>query len=250
MKFWIGSYSLSVNVAEWAGLQQALVQRFEAHQGFALATLNMDHLEKLRRDEAFRQAYRAQDLVVADGNPIVWMSRLAGRPVDLMPGSDLVLPITTLCAAHQVPIALIGSQADALSRAAEALRAENPDLKIAYQHAPKMGFDPMGEEAVDILNAAQDAGARVCLLALGAPKQERFAARGRQLTPDLGFVSIGAGLDFLAGTQTRAPRWVRQMAMEWLWRMLGNPARLASRYAKNFAILPGHVMRSKLRSQE
>ena len=76
-------------------------------------------------------------------------------------------------------------------------------------------------------------------LALGAPKQEILAARGLTLQPALGFVSIGAGLDFIAGAQTRAPLWVRRIAMEWAWRMASHPRRLARRYLDCAAILPG-----------
>jgi exopolysaccharide biosynthesis WecB/TagA/CpsF family protein len=82
-------------------------------------------------------------------------------------------------------------------------------------------------------------------LALGAPKQEMLAARGRELAPSVGFVSVGAGLDFLAGTQHRAPKWVQAIAMEWLWRLISSPARLVGRYARCFAILPA-LMRDAL----
>ena len=82
------------------------------------------------------------------------------------------------------------------------------------------------------------AGPLLCFLAMGAPRQERFAARGRAAAPEAGFVSIGAGLDFFAGHQRRAPRWVRRIAMEWLWRMLSNPRRLALRYLRCGLVLP------------
>lgn len=250
MKFWINSYAISVNTPTWQDLQQRMSQHFDAGEGFALATLNMDHLVKLGRDSAFQSAYRKHDFVVADGNPIVWMSRLAGQPVDLMPGSNMVLPIARFCADNDIPVALIGGHEEGLAAAADVMQHEQPKLKISYQHAPPMGFDPTGEEAADILRAAKASGARLCYLALGAPKQELFAAYGRELTPELGFVSIGAGLDFLSGEQIRAPMWVRKMAMEWLWRLIGDPGRLMQRYGLSFAVLPGHLLRSALRSQD
>ena len=79
-----------------------------------------------------------------------------------------------------------------------------------------MGFSPTGDEARRVLAelAARDVG--LCLIALGSPKQEAFAALGRALAPSVGFASIGAGLDFISGRQTRAPAWVRAIAMEWL----------------------------------
>jgi exopolysaccharide biosynthesis WecB/TagA/CpsF family protein len=109
-----------------------------------------------------------------------------------------------------------------------------------------MGFDPAGPEAEEMLHRIAESGARLCFIALGAPKQESFAATGRRVAPEVGFASIGAGLDFFAGTQQRAPKWVRRIAMEWLWRMMLSPGRLAGRYAKCALVLPGLAMRSLL----
>ena len=104
-----------------------------------------------------------------------------------------------------------------------------------------MGFDPEGDLAVRILTEIARQGIGLCLIALGAPKQERFAALGRRIAPATGFASIGAGLDFLAGTQRRAPIWVRRLALEWLWRALSDPRRLFPRYAACAAVLPARI---------
>lgn len=225
-----------------AVLFNAVRQRFAAGQGFALATLNLDHIVKMRRSGAFTDAYLAQDFVVADGRPIVWLSRLAGRRVAFLPGSDLVVPLCGLAADCGVPIALIGSTQEVLDKAARALAQRVPGLEIALLHAPSGVFDPDGSEAARILDDIQSSGARLCFLALGAPKQESFAARGRRVTPGVGFASIGAGLDFMSGHQVRAPRWLRALALEWLWRAVRDPGRMVPRYAMCFAILPGLVV--------
>ena len=112
-----------------------------------------------------------------------------------------------------------------------------------------MGFDPEGEHADRAIAAIGDSGARVVFLALGAPKQERFAARAQHALPEVGFLSIGAGLDFIAGRQKRAPSWVRAIAGEWLWRMLSDPRRLAARYGACLLALPTltlQALRSRL----
>lgn len=208
-------------------------------QGFAIATLNLDHVVKLRRDVAFRAAYRAQSHVVADGNPIVWLSRLAGRrDVALVPGSELIAPVAAMAARLGVSLAFLGSTEPVLRAAAAQLEVDYPGLKVAACLAPPYGFDPHGAAADELLDQVAASGARICLLALGAPKQEVLAARGFARHPQLGFLSIGAGLDFIAGHQTRAPVWVRKIAMEWLWRMLSNPRRLARRYLDCALVLP------------
>ena len=244
VQFRFGSTILRVNMPDRAALMAEVGRRLASRQGFALATINLDHLVKLHRDPAFRTAYAAQDLVVADGNPIVWLSRLARRPVSLVPGSDLVLPLARLAADGDTPVALLGSTPDALDAAARHLIAAVPGLRIACRLSPPMGFDPAGPQADALLAQVAASGAGLCFLALGAPRQEILAARGRSLAPGVGFASVGAGLDFLAGQQVRAPAWVRAIAMEWAWRMLSSPRRLVPRYAACAAILPGEVARA------
>ncbi len=231
-------HEVEVNITTRDALFQAVRDRFVAQRGFALATVNLDHLAKLPADCAFLKAYRAHDLVVADGRPVVWLSRLARQPLELMPGSDMIIPLCHICAEMAVPIALVGSSDAALEGASRALKIQVPGLQIRYLHAPPYGFDPNSAQADAIYNALNASGAGLCFVALGAPKQELFAARGREMAPSVGFASIGAGLDFLSGHQVRAPKIMRMFALEWLWRALQSPARMVPRYAKCFAILP------------
>ncbi|WP_373355174.1 WecB/TagA/CpsF family glycosyltransferase [Pseudoroseicyclus sp. CXY001] len=238
-----GPAEVAITVQSRAGLEAEVGRRLAAGQGFALATVNLDHIVKLRRDAAFRAAYAAHELITADGNPIVWLARLGGREVELLPGADLILPLCRLAAAHGAPVALVGATGQALAGAAARLRAEVPGLAVAAEIAPPMGFDPDGPAAEALLSEVVASGARIAFLALGAPKQEQLAALGLRLAPGVGFVSIGAGLDFLAGTQRRAPEWVRRLALEWLWRMLSNPRRLAGRYLASALVLPGLALR-------
>lgn len=241
VQFRFGSTTIAVNVADKAALLTVVSQRLTARKGFALATINLDHLVKLQSSESFRAGYAAQDLVVADGNPIVWLSWLAGRPVSLVPGSDMVLPLSREAAKAGVTVALVGSTPLALEAAATRMMAEVPGLNIVMRTAPAMGFDPQGAEATRILSELSAQNVGLCFLALGAPKQEALAARGRLLAPHVGFASVGAGLDFLAGTQNRAPEWVRDLALEWLWRAVSNPRRMAPRYLACLKILPGQI---------
>ncbi len=223
--------------------QAALLDDLAAHlaggRGFAVATPNLDHVVKLRRDAAFRAAYARQSHVVADGNPIVWLQRLAGRPVSLVTGSDLIDPLMALAARMDVPVAFVGSRDAVLAAAAARLMAAHPGLRVVVRIAPPYGFDPASAAADACLDAVAASGARLCLLAFGAPKQEMLAARGRDRLPGCGFVSIGAGLDFIAGSAQRAPVWVRKLALEWLWRMVTDWRRLAGRYRDCALVLPG-----------
>lgn len=228
-----------VNFPTEAALLADVEAQLKAGTGFAIATLNLDHVVKMRRNPAFLRAYLAQTHVVADGNPIVWLSRLAGRSdVRLVPGSELIAPVAALAARLGTPLAFLGSTEPVLTLAAERLKADFPGLEVAACLSPPYGFDPGSAAADAMLDQVAASGARICLLALGAPKQEVLAARGLARHPELGFLSIGAGLDFIAGHQVRAPLWVRKIAMEWLWRMLTNPRRLARRYLDCALVMP------------
>jgi len=215
-----------------------VTRRWRAKMGFSLATVNLDHLVKMTSDAAFAHTYAQQDLVVADGRPIVWLSHLAKRPVTLVPGSELVVPLCQAAANCGVKVALVGSTEEALRDAASVLKGVARPLDIRIMISPAFGFDPHSDEAKDILATVSDADVGLCLIALGAPKQEQFAELGRVLAPQVGFASIGAGLDFLGGHQQRAPLWMRRMSLEWLWRALSNPLRLGPRYLRCLALLP------------
>jgi len=230
-----------VNTGSARALLQGIRGRIDAGGAFAVATLNLDHVVKLRERADFLAAYRQHDYVVADGQPVVWLRRVARAPVELVTGSDLIGPLMALAAQQDTPVAFLGATEDTLRAAAEVLERRHPGLRIVCRIAPPYGIDPEGPEAAAALEDVARSGAQLCLVALGAPKQELLAARGVALVPHCGFVSIGAGLDFVAGHQRRAPRWMRRLAMEWLWRFLSDPRRLAARYLACFRILPGLV---------
>jgi N-acetylglucosaminyldiphosphoundecaprenol N-acetyl-beta-D-mannosaminyltransferase len=249
--FRFGQTRIDVTHADASALLSDVSARLTQGTGFALATINLDHLVKLGRDAGFRSAYAAQDFVVADGNPIVWLSRLAQRPVALVPGSDLVLPLVAAATRAGRPVAILGTTDAALAAARDRIAREVPGVQFGPLISPPLAFDPDSAAAEAMLAQIGAIGPCLCLLALGAPKQERLAALGREVAPQAGFASVGAGVDFLAGHQTRAPDWVRALALEWLWRAASQPRRLIPRYAACAAILPGQVVAAwRLRAEQ
>lgn len=196
MQFEFDSVTINVTVPDWETLTCEVAHRLENNIGFSMATINLDHLVKLRKDKVFREAYLKQDLVTADGNPIVWMSQLARKPVKLIPGSDTIIPLARIAAAVGAPMALMGSTEDTLETAALQMEKEIPGLQVIRKISPPMGFDPEGELAKTLIRDIELSGAKLCVLALGSPKQELLAAEARTLAPNIGFICTGAGLDF------------------------------------------------------
>ena len=209
-------------------------------------TLNVDHVVKMRKDAIFRAAYRRVGLITADGFPIVLACSLQGKRVSRVAGSDLIAPISAEAARSGKSIYFFGSSLQVLIESSRLLRERNAGLTIAGFFAPPQGFNPTSEDARCCIETIGNSGADLCFVALGAPKQELFADYGKSLLPNVSFVCIGAGLDFIAGTQVRAPHWMRRWGLEWLWRAASDPQRLLYRYLLCMVALPGLLTRAAL----
>ena len=222
----------AVNSPNPASTVQAVVERLRAGQGFTLFTLNLDHLVKLRTDRRFQRAYAQADIVTADGHPLVALARREGVKLERTTGADLVLPLCAAAAAEGAPVYLFGASEASLSGACGALRRRFPKLDIRGCESPAMGFDPTGEAARAAGERIAASGAQLCFVALGAPKQELFAAAMAARHDGVGLVCIGAALDFISGHQRRAPVLFQRTGLEWAYRLATNPVRLGGRYAQ------------------
>lgn len=215
--------------------------------GGTVFTLNLDHLVKLEENAAFRAAYDQATYVSADGLPVVYMARWAGADITRVTGSDLLVPLSREAAAAGVSVHLFGTTDAVLERAAARLCQEAPGLRIAGMESPPMGFDPKGPAALAAAERIAASGASLCFVALGAPKQELFAHAAAAAAPNVMFLCIGAGLDFLAGEQRRAPVFLQDAGLEWLWRLAEDPRRLTGRYWRSAKYLFGYIARKALR---
>lgn len=236
---------LRINLANLPQAVERLANDAVAGRGFTIFTLNLDHLVKLRIDEAFRAAYSAATYVSADGWPIVFMARRKGAKLERTTGADMVEPLCAEAAKRGIPVYFFGSSEGALDKAAERLQARHPGLQIAGMEAPAYGFDPCSRSAAEASERIAASGARLCFIALGAPKQELFAQKAHAIHPQIGFLCVGAALDFIAGDQERAPRLMQKTGTEWLFRLVSNPRRLAGRYARS-ALLFAELMAMQL----
>ncbi|MEL6374379.1 MAG: WecB/TagA/CpsF family glycosyltransferase [Pseudomonadota bacterium] len=237
-----------INVATPGEAVQAVMQRAKTPGPFTLFTLNLDHLVKLRHDDGFRAAYASADLITADGAPVAGLARRQDASFKRTTGADLVAPLCKAAARVSCPVFFFGSSPAVLAKSARALaRHCDDELDVAGTLAPGADFDPTGPEADAALDEIRASGARLCFIALGAPKQELFAAYAVAKGVPCGFMCIGAGLDFIAGAQHRAPQAWQRFGMEWAWRLAGDPRRLAMRYARCARVLCDIVLRAPWR---
>lgn len=229
---------IPVNVHAMPQAVSSVVNDARNGDGFCIFTLNLDHCIKLRADPQFREAYRRAAYVTADGFPIAMLGRLIGIKVQRTTGADLLEPLCTEAARHDLPVFLLGPSHRVIHRAIDALQRRVGRLDIAGTYAPGANFDPTSPEADLAIGRIARSRARICFLAIGAPRQEIFAARCLERAPGVAFVCVGAALDFVAGTQARAPRVLQKLGLEWLWRLSNNPRRLGLRYLRCAAEVP------------
>ena len=203
------------------------------------ATVNVDFIVNTYyalRSEPFNPALaavlRRAELVIADGMPLVWLSRLLGTPLpERVAGSDLVPMIAERAVAEGKKLYFLGGREEYTRRAAELFRARYPGLEIELS-APFVDLDaPDAAEAdraiCDRINAS---GASILLVGFGNPKQELWLERNRRnLHCGIG-IGVGGTFNFIAGAVKRAPDWMRNSGTEWIYRIIQEPGRLWKRY--------------------
>ena len=212
-----------------------------AAPGRIVVTPNLDHAVQLRENADLRAVYADAALVLADGMPLVWASRLGARPLpQRVTGSDLT-PGVLSAAPAGTRVYLLGGSEEANLAAANNVQSRYPNLVVVGRLSPPRGFERDAEWSTRIVSAITGSHAQIVILGLGAPKQELWAHQHAQRLPGTVLLCVGATIDFLAGTVKRAPRFMQVLGLEWIFRMLGDPVRLVRRYARDAWHLPGLI---------
>jgi N-acetylglucosaminyldiphosphoundecaprenol N-acetyl-beta-D-mannosaminyltransferase len=200
-------------------------------EGGRILTPNVDIL----RQEPAEYAADAT-LVVADGMPLVWASRLAGTPLPgRVTGAGLIWSLSRALAVDGRSVFLLGGQPPGgWRRAADALRATCPRLWVAGL-SPAFGFDTSPARFARVREAVVAAAPDLVFVGLGFPRQEEVISRLRPALPGAWFLGCGAAISFVAGDRRRAPGWMQRGGLEWLHRLGTEPGRLAGRYLRRDA---------------
>jgi N-acetylglucosaminyldiphosphoundecaprenol N-acetyl-beta-D-mannosaminyltransferase len=203
-----------------------------------IVTLNTTGLMLAERLPFYREFVANADLVVADGQPLVWLAPLFGHRLPArVAGIDLVQQLATQAEARGYSIYLLGAETDTVEAATAELRRRHPQLRIAGHHH---GY--LGDGAADVAAAIGRSGAAVLLVGMGSPRQERFID---DYWSDLGVniaIGVGGSFEVLAQRLHRAPRWLQRLGLEWAFRMLQEPRRLARRYLETFVWLTARTL--------
>jgi N-acetylglucosaminyldiphosphoundecaprenol N-acetyl-beta-D-mannosaminyltransferase len=222
---------VKIDVLTEAGLIGHVAEALARGQGGWVVTANLDILRRAVRDGAFAEMVKEAEVVVADGMPLVWASRMRGTPLpERVAGSTLVLTLAKALAAAGRSLFLLGGAPGAAEGAAQALQAGAPDLRIVGMYCPPVGFEDDKEEVRRLREAVVAVRPDVVYVALGSPKQERLIRALRGELPGAWWLGVGISLGFLSGQVQRAPRWVQAVGLEWVHRLVQEPRRLARRY--------------------
>lgn len=190
-------------------------------------TVNAAILVMMRRDPRLRSAVAAGDLVVADGTPLVWASRLLGAPLPgRVTGVDLMGRLLDAGQAQGLRVFLLGTTQERLDRLVEVVRERYPGIVVAGTRNGYFGPTQYAEVAAQVREARAD----LLLVGMPAPMKEIWCEQHREALATPVVLGVGGAFDVLAGYVRRAPVWMQNAGLEWLWRLILEPRKLWKRY--------------------
>jgi N-acetylglucosaminyldiphosphoundecaprenol N-acetyl-beta-D-mannosaminyltransferase len=202
-----------------------------------VVTPNLDHLQRLDTDHKLSESYSHAEFSLADGMPCVWLSRLAGTPLpERVSGADLLPALCKVAGEQKLRIYLLGGGKGIASRAAENISKDYPGIQCEYYYPP-FGFESDPTENARIIEHINQFQPHFLFVGVGSPKQENWIISHRQQLKVGIALGIGTTIEFMAGNLKRAPVWMQRCGLEWFFRLLMEPRRLATRYASNFIYL-------------
>ncbi|MEE9273322.1 MAG: WecB/TagA/CpsF family glycosyltransferase [Robiginitomaculum sp.] len=199
-----------------------------ARHGFRyIVTPNVDHLVRLNKEpELYKPLYQASWLSVCDSRILEPLGKLSGVPLKAVPGSDLTRQIIETLLELDEPINVIGADDDVIAKVKELY-----GLMHVHHYRPPMGLRHKPHEIHACAKFIAEHPARYTFICVGSPQQEMIAKEARDRGDCVGLgLCVGASLDFLAGKQNRAPKWMQSARIEWLYRLLSDPKRMWKRY--------------------
>jgi N-acetylglucosaminyldiphosphoundecaprenol N-acetyl-beta-D-mannosaminyltransferase len=225
-----------LNGARFAAITEAdavrrIVDAASTERGHWTITANLDHLRRYRQEPVARELIDGADLVVADGMPLIWASRLVGALLpERVTGSNMIWSISDAARSRGQSVFLLGGDPGVAERAADILAGRYEGLDIAGTFCPPTGFEKDPAQIDRIQRSVVEAAPQIVFVALGFPKQDLLIQRLRRVLPCASYIGVGISLSYVTGEVPRAPAWTQPLGLEWLYRLLREPKRLSRRY--------------------
>jgi N-acetylglucosaminyldiphosphoundecaprenol N-acetyl-beta-D-mannosaminyltransferase len=216
----------------------------EQGQLLEVGVVNAAKLVNMRRDDSLQQAVAGCDLIVADGQSVVWASRMLRAPLpERVAGIDLFQRLLAEAERHGLSVYFLGAKAEVLDEMVTRIRAKHPALRIAGQQHGYYAEDESGA----IADGIRTSGAQLLFLGMTSPKKEIFVGTYGERTGANVVHGVGGSFDVLAGVVKRAPRGWQKLGMEWFYRAAQEPRRLGKRYLTTNAAFVALVVRERIR---
>ncbi|EGL41313.1 glycosyltransferase, WecB/TagA/CpsF family [Megasphaera lornae] len=211
----------------------------ENHVPAMIATANAEMIMKAQTDRELATILRAAELVVPDGAGVLWAAEQQGKKFkERVTGVDLACSLLQEAAARQTPVYFLGGMPGIAARAAADIEKKVGKLQLVGTHS---GFFSAAEET-EIMEEIRAGGTRLLLVALGVPKQEKWIAQHAAQLGSCVCMGVGGTFDVWAGKTCRAPQWMQEHRLEWLYRLWKEPSRFMRMWA-----LPQFVIAVKKR---
>lgn len=189
--------------------------------------INVDKIVKMESNSDLRAAVLDCDLINADGQPIIWVSRIVQAPLkERVTGIDLFDVLIARCAERGLKPYLVGSRQEVVAKTVDVLKKKYPKLQLAGWRNGYWSPEQEAGVVQEIKNARPD----VLCVAVGSPKQEMFLRKWKKDMQVPFVMGVGGSFDVTAGVLKRAPRWMQDSGLEWLFRLAQEPRRLWRRY--------------------
>jgi N-acetylglucosaminyldiphosphoundecaprenol N-acetyl-beta-D-mannosaminyltransferase len=229
------------------GAIAAFRRLIEARQPALACSFNVHLCIRARKDTELGAIFRAADLVLVDGTPMMWAAQFLGSPLPgRVSGSDFVPAFCRIAAECDYRVFLLGGAPGVADRAKSWLEARNPGLKVVGTCAPPLGFEHVEPENARVIDHIRRAKPDVLFAALGPGKQEKWLFRFRSDLDVPVSMGIGSTFDYLAGRLRRAPMWMQKAGLEWAYRLAQEPRRLWHRYLIEDPPFVYHVIKQRL----
>lgn len=196
-----------------------------------VVAINVDVVMKIEKDKYLKKITDEADMVLVDGKPLIWISKWHKKPIkEKISGSDLVPLLCKRAEEKGYTMFILGGKDGIAEQAKAKLEKKHPNIKIVGTYAPPFGFEKNQEELKKINDMISEKHPDLLIACFGCPKQEKFIYENYQSYAAKVSVCAGATVDFLAGNVKRAPKWMSDHGLEWLYRFFQEPKRLFKRY--------------------
>lgn len=196
-----------------------------------VVAINVDVVLKIENDPYLKKIVDEADMVLVDGKPLVWISKMYGKPLKAkISVSDLVPLLCDVSAEKDYKIFILGGKEGIAEQAKRKLIEKHPNIKIVGTYAPPFGFEKDENELNKINQMISNVHPDLLISCFGCPKQEKWIYENIGKYNAKVSICAGATVDFLAGNVKRAPRWMSDHGLEWFYRFLQEPRRMFKRY--------------------